>query len=549
MDDAATQTRVEWREWGADAFAEAEESEQPVLLSLSATWCAWCHKMDARTYSEPRIAAHVNDSFVPVRVDVDRHPRVRDRYNMGGFPSTVFLAPDGRILTGAGFLGPDGMRQVIESVRGLWNRKGAEAGRLPRALRDEQPPGGDLSPSIESRLVERVRTGYDDEHAGWSESEKFPLSLTIEFALSRARNEALGTLDAVRDALFDDYEGGFFRFAEDRNWRSVHEEKVLDANAGLVRAFTAAYRVTGDDRYLEPADRTIGYLTSTLWNGEAFAASQAPGDGYYALDPSEREEESPPPVDESTFADWNALAVDALFAYDAAVGDEHARRYATRELEYHLDALVDEDGSVVHYRNGDETGERDVLSDQARTLQALVRAEQVRAESVLDVARSVADRAVDRLRDERALRDGPASGPGMLDRPLYPLDANVEFADAALTLSVLTGEERYREVAESVAAAFAGASDRFGPQVAAYGGLVSRLLDGPEWVGVGAPAGSELHRASLRNASHGTVVVPAAGDVDDRVNAGEVTRFVDGAVAGRAASVGDVGELFPESDR
>lgn len=99
MDD---QTRVEWRDWGEDAFDEAAEADAPVLLSLTATWCDHCHEMDAKTYAEPRIAANINDSFVPVRVDVDRHPRVRDRYNMGGFPSTVFLAPDGTVLTGAG---------------------------------------------------------------------------------------------------------------------------------------------------------------------------------------------------------------------------------------------------------------------------------------------------------------------------------------------------------------------------------------------------------------------------------------------------------------
>jgi len=47
------ETRVEWRDWGPAAFAEADERDRPVLLSLSATWCEGCHEMDAITYAEP----------------------------------------------------------------------------------------------------------------------------------------------------------------------------------------------------------------------------------------------------------------------------------------------------------------------------------------------------------------------------------------------------------------------------------------------------------------------------------------------------------------
>jgi len=98
--------------------------------------------MDAVTYAEPRIAANVNEGFVPIRVDVDRHPRVRERYNMGGFPTTAFLTPEGELLTGAGCLDVDGMRQVLESVRQMWADKGRSAGRVPCALDADLPPRG-----------------------------------------------------------------------------------------------------------------------------------------------------------------------------------------------------------------------------------------------------------------------------------------------------------------------------------------------------------------------------------------------------------------------
>ena len=124
-DDGGSRTRrrgtlVDWFDWGATAFDRADARTEPIIL--------------------PQLAAHVGEGFVPIRVDADRHPRVRERYNMGGFPSTVFTTPDGEVMTGATYLGPDGFRGILDSVRKTWAAKGTEAGRIPRALQDHRPP-------------------------------------------------------------------------------------------------------------------------------------------------------------------------------------------------------------------------------------------------------------------------------------------------------------------------------------------------------------------------------------------------------------------------
>jgi uncharacterized protein YyaL (SSP411 family) len=283
-------TRVEWRPWGAEAFAEAERTAKPVLLSLSATWCGSCHEMDARTYAEPRIAANINDSFVPIRVDVDRNPRVRERYNMGGFPTTAFLTPTGRLLSGATYLGPDGMRQVLDRIRDLWNEKGASAGRVPRALADEPTPEGEVDDRIEEHIAGQLTEQFDPQHGGWGTEAKFPMARTIEFALKREQGQALQTLDAIAQHLHDTVDGGFFRFATNRDWSEVRYEKVLEENAALLRAFSNAYLYTGDEAYRQPAARTVEYLTDTLWTGIAVGGSQGPGQGaaYYTLSAYER---------------------------------------------------------------------------------------------------------------------------------------------------------------------------------------------------------------------------------------------------------------------
>ena len=515
---ATASTQVEWRSWGPDAFSEAVDTDTPILLSLSATWCGACHEMDARTYSEPRVAANVNDSFVPIRVDVDRNPRVRERYAMGGFPTTAFLTPRGELLTGAGYLGPDGMRDIVDRIRTVFEEKGTDAGRVPRALADEPTPDGDLDDRIEEHIAGQLTEQFDPAHGGWGTDAKFPLPRTIEFALKREPQQARQTLDAIAQHLYDPVDGGFFRFATERDWSGVRHEKVLETNAALVRAFANGYLYTGEDAYREPAAHTIDYLTETLWTGVAVGGSQGPGQGasYYSGDADERADQPSPRTDLTVFAGGNALAADALLTYHAYTDDDRAREYAERILDAVAADLIDTDSGVVtHYRTDDAVGETDLLEDAARVVGAWSTARQVLGDNdYTAVATAVADNALETLGDGAAFRDGPASGEGLCDRPLRPIDTGTEFADALLDLAAITGNERYREAATDAIQAFAGAWDRIGVQVAGYGSVAARLTGGDLVVDVGGSAGSDLHRAALRIADHEAVVVPEAADVE-----------------------------------
>jgi uncharacterized protein YyaL (SSP411 family) len=369
----------------------------------------------------------------------------------------------------------------------------------------------DFSEAVESSLApaerRQVARQYDAEHGGWGEEAKFPLPRTIEFALPREHEAATRTLAAVRRNLRDDFDGGFYRYAAGRDWSDPQREKLLDANAALCRAFANAYLLTGDDGHREVAAETVDYLVTTLWTGDAFAGSQEPGD-YFAKAPSERATIEEPPVDDTAFADRNALAADALLAHAAHTDDETARRYAERTLSY-LDGVLVDDGVVAHYDDPDAP--RGLLADHAHVAGAFARAGQVFGSTYLDTAQAVADAAIDRLRgDDDAFVDGPAAGAGLLDRPLRPLDGNAHLADALVDLAALTGADRYREAARETVAAFAGAAERMGPQVAAYATAASRVSRPPLTVLVATEPGSDLHRAALRTADHEKVVVPEA---------------------------------------
>ena len=116
MEGTVSVTSINWLEWSDNAFARAKAEDKPILLDIGAVWCHWCHRMDEDTYDQPEVAAFINRYFVPIKVDNDRRPDINARYNMGGWPTTVFLTPDGEIITGATYILPTQMPRVMSQV-------------------------------------------------------------------------------------------------------------------------------------------------------------------------------------------------------------------------------------------------------------------------------------------------------------------------------------------------------------------------------------------------------------------------------------------------
>ncbi|MCI0582139.1 MAG: thioredoxin domain-containing protein, partial [Chloroflexi bacterium] len=97
---SAAEQPVAWQEWGPEAFELAAELDRPIWLDIGAIWCHWCHVMDRESYEHPDVAALINASFVPIKVDRDERADIDDRYQTahqaltgraGGWPLTMFL--------------------------------------------------------------------------------------------------------------------------------------------------------------------------------------------------------------------------------------------------------------------------------------------------------------------------------------------------------------------------------------------------------------------------------------------------------------------------
>jgi len=89
--------RLEWAAFDGDAFQEALDSGQTVIVDFYADWCAPCRELDEKTFSDPRVA-EILDGFVRFKVDQTRASKeavaLAKEFKVMGVP-TVMLYRDG----------------------------------------------------------------------------------------------------------------------------------------------------------------------------------------------------------------------------------------------------------------------------------------------------------------------------------------------------------------------------------------------------------------------------------------------------------------------
>src|SRR5688572_19227290 len=148
--------------------------------------------MDETSYSDPDVIRQINERYVPVRVDNDERPDVNRRYNMGGWPTTAFLTPDGEIVHGGTYVPPDAMRSYLEQVAELWSARRPELAQRVAELREKEKEArasepGDLSWEIVDTIGSLVRGQYDPQFGGFGREPKFPQVKLLRFLLDEHR--------------------------------------------------------------------------------------------------------------------------------------------------------------------------------------------------------------------------------------------------------------------------------------------------------------------------------------------------------------------------
>lgn len=92
---------IQWQSYSEESLKAAKDQGKPVIIDFFAEWCAACHELDKKTFTDSRIQQK-GTSFVFLKFDAtknsDELEHLKEKYNIQGLPTVLFFNKDGQWL-------------------------------------------------------------------------------------------------------------------------------------------------------------------------------------------------------------------------------------------------------------------------------------------------------------------------------------------------------------------------------------------------------------------------------------------------------------------
>jgi uncharacterized protein YyaL (SSP411 family) len=256
---------IDWWPWCNEALQTAQQTDRPIFLSIGYSSCHWCTVMEGEAFSQPDIAAYMNENFLPIKVDREERPDIDSIYmqalqmltGQGGWPLNIFLTPEELIPFYGGTYFPvepnygrPGFLQVLQALRRFYDQDKAKLINVTGQVKEGLLQGTEIGST--DALGEKVL------HQGLAACARilipagrgtcFPMIPYAEAILqgSRLGVQINGSEETVTDlcqqrgidlalgGIYDHVGGGFHRYTVDPTWTVPHFEKMLYDNGQVV---------------------------------------------------------------------------------------------------------------------------------------------------------------------------------------------------------------------------------------------------------------------------------------------------------------------------
>lgn len=304
---------IEWMTWGPEALQKASEENKPLLISIGYSACHWCQTMSRQNFEDNYIASLMNRHFVCVLVDREERPDLDQFYmeairmfnQSAGWPLHAFCLPTGEPFWGGTFFPKEDIGQGIAPWPQVLIRISEHFRTHPEELVEnaknvmknllhgnhaELSSPDAWNPSLLIDAIDKTCDLHDEKDGGFTPAPKFPPPMKIDFLLAALESSyvkqnsiisekinrcVVTTLDKMaRGGIFDQVEGGFFRYSVDTKWAVPHFEKMVLENSLLLSTYARAFRTYRLPQYQRVVQKTLTWLLKNMGSpAEGFATS------------------------------------------------------------------------------------------------------------------------------------------------------------------------------------------------------------------------------------------------------------------------------------
>jgi len=356
-------SHVNFLEYNKNIIEGKKNLKKPYFLLFAAEWCHWCEIFAEKTLTKKKIYSYLNENFINIFIDADIHSTAYKKFKANGVPYTVFLNPDSSVYYKySGALYEEPFFEVIEGV--VQNIKKGRNVEGEEIIPFEYIPPKKLEMSFLNEMKKTFINGLLDnldwKEYGLGKREKTILPKTFQYFLKSSNdneNEDVvlwisKTLSKAIKTIYDPIEGGFFRFAETRDWDIPHYEKMADLNAGIVLLLYKMDQLKPNKSFKNVAAQTTAYLSETLYDNKigSFLSFQEADNYYYFFNEKNRKKQKSPHVIKNIYITNLAVTLNYFLDLIDYNNDQNLKNKIISSIDF-LSEMISKNERPYHYYN------------------------------------------------------------------------------------------------------------------------------------------------------------------------------------------------------
>ncbi len=272
---------VNWNVWSEKVWKNAKKENKLILISIGYFACHWCHVMQNESFKNKETAEIMNKYFYNVKIDREQFPDVDAHFSniqkkltgWAGWPMHFILKPDKTVVWTGVYMKPKKWQEHLMFIA-------KQIEKNPDYIYTENnisPKNKNKVKEIDFNIINQLLfKQFDTINGGLIPTHyrrKYPMPYFLSYLLKDykiSQNKKIEkflklTADKMyQGGIFDQIEGGFFRFSMDEKWHIPHFEKMLYTNASMISLYSKMYKTFNEENYKICAIKTADFLFSNM---------------------------------------------------------------------------------------------------------------------------------------------------------------------------------------------------------------------------------------------------------------------------------------------